>query len=157
MLNRSLVKFARLATLSLVFWAAQAQAILTIKITQGADKALPIAVVPFKTTAQVPVDVSEVVASDLARSGRFAPMATQDMVSRPSEFSDVNFQDWRKLSMENLVIGTVTLTPAGTYDVEFRLIDVYRATQLTGFKINSSAGNLRLTAHQISGRFRYLF
>ena len=147
MLKRSL---ARLFAFCLLAWAAQAQAILTIKITQGLDKALPIAVVPFKTSAQVPVDVAEVVAADLARSGRFAPMATQDMVSRPSEFSEVNFQDWRKLSMENLVVGTVTLTPAGTYDVEFRLIDVYRALQLTGYKINSTPGNLRLTAHQIS-------
>jgi len=143
----------RTLTAVLALWlvaAGNAQAILTIKITQGAEKALPIAVVPFRAASQLPVDVADVVAADLARSGRFAPMPAADMPSRPAEFSEVGFQDWRLLGMENLVIGKLTPTPAGDYEVEFRLVDVYKATQIAGYKITSTAGNLRLTAHQIA-------
>lgn len=130
--------------------ACNAQAILTIKITQGNVKALPIAIVAFRSAGQMPVDIAEVVAADLARSGRFAPMASQDMPARPAEFSEVDFQDWKLLGMENLVVGKITPTPGGEYEVEFRLIDVFKADQITGFKITSTAGNLRLTAHQVA-------
>jgi TolB protein len=49
-----------------------AQAALTIEIAEGVDGALPIAVVPFDTSKlsnKLPVDLAEIVASDLNRSG----------------------------------------------------------------------------------------
>ena len=140
----------KILTVATSLWFADAQAVLTVKITQGADRALPIAVVPFRVTGTMPADIAEIVAADLQRSGRFAPMAVQDMISKPSEFSEVKFDDWRKLSMENLVIGKVTPTPDGNYSIEFRLVGVYKATQLIGFQMNATAGTLRLAAHQIS-------
>ena len=123
---------------------------LTIRITQGIDSALPIAIVPFGWSGRgsAAIDIADIIAKDLARSGRFAPMPFADLPARPAEYSAVDFRDWRLLGMENLVIGKLVQQPDGAHHIEFRLVDVYKARQLAGFRIPTR--NLRLSAHQIS-------
>jgi len=132
--------------------SAQTRDLLEIRITQGVESALPIAIVPFDWQADVPPpeDVSAVVAADLRRSGRFAPMPAVDLPSRPASFADINFKDWRLLGIDNLVIGQVKQTDSGGFAVEFRLIDVVTSKQLAGFRIPTTGANLRLTAHHVS-------
>ncbi len=125
---------------------------LTIRITKGLESALPIAIVPFQAPVGedvLPEGVANIIAANLEGSGRFKPMPVEDMPSSPHEFQDINFRDWRLLGMENLVIGTAKATPEG-YELEFRLIDVYKGTQLTGYKIPARSSDLRLAAHRIS-------
>jgi len=127
-----------------------AHADLTIEITQGVVGATPIAVVPFGPVgANLPVDVADVISADLKRSGRFAPVARNDLIARPYEASQVNFRDWRLLKADNLVIGKVTPFGAG-YVAQFQLFDVFRGVQLAGYSIRSDAKSLRRTAHQIA-------
>lgn len=142
----------RIATaLILLASSGSAFAILTIRITQGVEGALPIAIVPFASTASdLPADIAAIVTADLARSGRFKPMAESDMPGRPADYTEVRFQDWQALNMDNLLVGRVVPTAAGDYEVEFRLLDVYRAQQLVGFKIPSTGAALRTTAHHIA-------
>lgn len=124
---------------------------LTIRITQGVEGALPIAIVPFEWAGQpLPQDVAQVIANDLTRSGRFNVMPAADLPARPSDSAQVNFKDWRTVGMDNLVIGRITATADGGYLVEFRLLDVFGGKQLAGFQIPSHVSNLRLTAHHIS-------
>ena len=82
---------------SAAVWSTNANAVLTIEITQGADVGIPIAVVPFGVEGQVkPVhDVPAIVAADLARSGRFSLIPKQDFLSTPHRNSEVIFKDWR--------------------------------------------------------------
>jgi TolB protein len=130
--------------------AGSAHAALTIEITQGVEGAVPIAVVPFGPVgANLPVDVADVITADLKRSGRFAPVAKDDLIARPYEASQVNFRDWRLLKADNLVIGKVTPFGAG-YVAQFQLFDVFRGVQLAGYSIRSDANGLRRTAHQIA-------
>ena len=69
--------------------ASNAFATLTIDITQGIEGALPIAIVPFVWEGQEPLpeDVTAVLRSDLQRSGRFAPVADEDLVE--GSYSDM--------------------------------------------------------------------
>jgi len=133
--------------------ASPAQAILTIEITQGVEGALPVAVVPFEWKGeegtQPPEDVAAIITADLQRSGRFAPLPVTDMLSQPHEGAEVNYRDWRLLNVDSLVIGRVV--PSGeNYIVQFQLFDVFRASPQIGYSIRSTAGGMRLTAHQIS-------
>jgi TolB protein len=127
------------------------QAALTIEITQGLEGAVPIAVVPFASAGQpAPENVAQIIAADLARSGRFAPTAEQDLIARPSEVAEVRFQDWRTLGVDSLVIGRVDSQGGGQYRVQFRVFDVFRGRQLTGYSLPASADNLRHVAHRIA-------
>jgi TolB protein len=129
------------------------QAALTIEITQGIEGAVPIAVVPFDTanSRQAPREnVAEIIASDLARSGRFAPVPEQNLIAYPAETSQVRFQDWRTLGVENLVIGKVETAADNQYRVQFRLFDVLRGRQITGYSMPATSEQLRYVAHRIS-------
>jgi TolB protein len=125
---------------------------LEIVIDRGVQHALPIAVVPFAwTQAEAPPeDVAKIVSQNLARSGRFETLPEGDMPARPKTFQEINFADWRRMGMENLVVGDIKQLGDGNYEVSFRLVDVYRSTQLTGYSIRTRRDQLRYTAHQIS-------
>ncbi|MGE0858105.1 MAG: Tol-Pal system beta propeller repeat protein TolB [Gammaproteobacteria bacterium] len=154
LLSLSIVRYTRIAALACLLVAGLAPAHaaegeLTIKIDQGTQSALPIAIVPFAGEGG-PTDIAAVVRSDLARSGQFNPMPPEDMPSKPSAFGDINFKDWRVVGMENLVVGKVAASGDGGYVVEFRVVDVFKGTQLLGFRIPTEAANMRLTAHHIA-------
>lgn len=134
------------------------RAALTIEITGGTEGAQPIAIVPFawdksgdgtSALGVLPMDVGEIVAADLHRSGAFAPLPKPDLISQPHEGAQINFADWRVLGVPNIVVGKIR--PSGNgYMVQFQLFDVFKGTQITGYSIASTAQELRRTAHQIS-------
>ena len=136
-----------------LFFSLNAHAVLDITITEGVEKAVPIAIVPFEWAGlpnESPVDMHVTIANDLSRSGRFNTMDPGDMPQRPVEFSQVSFNDWRLLGMENIVIGNIRPLAEGNYEVEFRLVNVYSGTQIAGFRIPATRAQLRRTAHRIS-------
>jgi TolB protein len=130
--------------------AAEAQ--LTITITEGRERAVPIAVVPFgwQGAGAPAFDVAGVVGADLGSSGRFAPLATADLVSRPTQASQVNFQQWRVLDADYLVIGQLAEVGPDRFGAQFQLFDVVQGQQLTGFRLEAGRADLRATAHRIS-------
>ena len=143
---------ARVLVSGLCLWSLQAQAVLTIEITEGADTGLPIAVVPFAWSGSgaMPQDVSSIVKSDLARSGRFQTLNDKDFISRPHDDKSVDFKDWRLIKAEALLIGSVSAAAGKRYQVEYRLYDVFKKTQLAGYRYLVDADLLRTAAHQIS-------
>lgn len=126
---------------------------LRITIEGGIENALPIAIVPFAWSQAgrvAPIDLTSIISNDLSRSGRFDVMAEQDLPQQPTEYEAINFGDWRKLGMENILIGKLDLTDSGDYDISFRLVDIYRGKQIAGFRIPAKPDRLRRVAHQIS-------
>ncbi len=126
---------------------------LRITIEDGIENALPIAIVPFtwsQASSVAPIDLASIISNDLSRSGRFDVMAEQDLPQKPNDYDAINFGDWRKLGMENILIGTMSLTSSGDYDISFRLVDIYRQKQIAGFRIPARPERLRRVAHQIS-------
>lgn len=140
------------AWVGLLLWVGSAQAELTIEITEGTEGALPIAVVPFEWQGdgRAPQDVAQIVSADLARSGRFSPMAAERLPARPHSANQVDYRTWRDRNMDNLVVGRIQSAAEGGYEVRFQLLDVYRGVQLAGYRIRASADSLRRVAHQIS-------
>ena len=141
------------AALLAASWPGPGYAILTIKITQGIEGAQPIAIVPFGVAAgsqPPPQDIAQIISNDLTRSGRFLPLPVADLPSRPSDASAVNFSDFRILGTPNLVIGKINPIANGRFKVQFRLFDVFRGVQLTGYELDANAADLRRIAHQMS-------
>jgi TolB protein len=124
-------------------------AALTIEITEGVESAVPVAVVPFASQG-APVAISSVVNADLGRSGYFQMMDEQDMPGRPGTAAAVNFTDWQAVGQNYLVIGQVADAGGSQYSIQFQLLDVYKGGRLLGYRMTSSAADLRRTAHHIS-------
>ena len=135
-----------------MFLADAAQAELDIVIT-GGIKRRPIAVVPFGwegNSQNTPSDVAEIISSNLTRSGRFAPIAEDDMLQKPTSGVGMDFDDWSILGVEAVVVGSVTQTGENAYDVQFQLFDVFGRDQLVGYRMPASRGTMRRVAHRAS-------
>ncbi|WP_431023244.1 Tol-Pal system beta propeller repeat protein TolB [Halomonas sp. H5] len=132
----------------LLLFVQQAQANLTIEITRGSDRAIPIAIVPFGGEA-LPEDLARIVGDDLARSGQFEPLSRDSLISRPNRSEDVNYRDWRAVDSDYLVVGDVE-AEGSTYRVRFELLDVYGERRELGEVVTADPQRLRAAAHYIS-------
>lgn len=142
-----------LALMLLALPIAGPRATLEIEITSGVNAASPIAIVPFAWEGQGPApatDVAEVIGSDLTRSGRFKAISPKDMLEKPAQASSINFDNWKVIGVNDLVIGRIKATANGGYAVEYQLFNVYTRQQLMGYSVATSAERLRYTAHFIS-------
>ncbi|MEO8225276.1 MAG: Tol-Pal system beta propeller repeat protein TolB, partial [Gammaproteobacteria bacterium] len=145
--------FLLVLTTLLIGLAGPVQAELQIEITKGVDKALPIAVVPFGwegTGAGPPLDAAALVAADLARSGRFAPMERGDMLQKPTTPAEVKFDDWRRQGAESLIIGRVLQTAPDQYEIQFQVFDVLRGGQLLSYRQPATAADFRRGCHRVA-------
>ncbi|WP_370647453.1 Tol-Pal system beta propeller repeat protein TolB [Bacterioplanoides sp. SCSIO 12839] len=149
MVNRPFISF--FLFLSLMLTAVISRAELVIEVTQGKQSAMPIAVVPFAWAGneQLPEDVSAIVANDLASSGYFSVMPAANMISRPSELSQVVYPDWSRLQQDFVVIGRINASPTG-YAVEFHVLDVHQQVEVFRHRVKGKASQLRDVAHYIS-------
>jgi TolB protein len=134
------------------FIAPIANAQLVIEITRGQENAVPIAVVPFgwESANAAPFDVAEVVAADLQRSGRFAPLDRKDMIDRPTAGDQIRFQDWRYLKSDFIVVGKLTPNGADRYTAQFELFNVLNGQRLTGQSVTATTASMRAMSHRIA-------
>ena len=145
-----MLKKLRLPLLVVALGNAQANAELVIDV-QGVAQPTPVAIVPFGwqgSTPSAPLDVAQVITDDLRRSGRFAPLAERDMLQKPTDGADVDFQDWGFVGVEAVVVGSLVQTGPNAYTLEFHLFDVFGRRELVGYRMPASRGTMRGAAHR---------
>lgn len=136
----------------LVLYVLTVRAELSIEITKGVEKAVPIAIVPFGWQGQAPkapMNLTDVIQADLDRSGIYKTLAKTDMLTKPTVAKKIRFRNWQALGQEYLVIGQIS-EDAGRYQIQFQLFDVYKGQQLMGYRLNVTEYKLRSSAHHIS-------
>src|SRR6185503_15721125 len=142
--------FQTFAAVLLALAASATHAQLVIETVGVGANQFPIAVVPFRSEAGLPQQLTPVIGADLARSGMFKAVDAGGVNPPPHEPQDVNYATWRARGADAVVIGAVSPLPDGRYDVRFRLMDVAKQVQLAGFAYTASREQLRHTAHKIA-------
>ncbi|MFQ3196502.1 MAG: TolB protein [Paraglaciecola sp.] len=114
---------------------------LEIVITEGIDTARPVAVVPFSWNGpgSMPEELTEVIAADLRRSGKFNPIDVASMPQQPHTDKDLDYGAWTSTGVEAVVVGSVEPAGPDRYRVSFELIDVMRG-QITGGRAQMLSG-----------------
>ncbi len=128
-------------------------ALLKIEITDGVEGAMPIAIIPFDrkgVPGPIPFKVTDIISADLQRSGKFSPIEEQKLISRPQSQQAMNYKLWRLASIDHVVIGQVKMLAPKRYEVQFRLMDVFKGSQVLGYVFNATDKNLRSISHRIS-------
>ncbi len=124
------------------------QARLNIEIFGGGMERIPIAIVPFADEGRLQQRITDVVAADLQRSGLFKLIDPTG--STPHEPAEVNYSEWSDRSASALVIGRTIPLPGGQVEIQFRLLDVAKQTQLAGLATVVPLTQLRVAAHRIA-------
>jgi TolB protein len=72
------------------------------------------------------------------------------MLARPTEGRDVDFDDWRILGTDIVVVGR--LIPAGrdTVTIQFQVFDVLRGEQVLGYRQPARLDQLRAAGHRVA-------
>jgi TolB protein len=132
--------------------ATLAGADITIEIDRGYDNPKRIAVVPFGVSLNLgDVDnIADIVGFDLARSGQFAPLEAENMLSLPTRPDEVFFRDWRILKADYVLIGRTELEIDGNLSVSYHLYDVPAEKLITTERLSGPKTRLRAMAHLIS-------
>jgi TolB protein len=132
--------------------AVAAETLDTIIIDTGYDKQTRIAVVPFERGPEFASEqeMSEIIGFDLARSGQFAPLERDNMLSFPSRPDQMIFRDWRVLGMEYVLIGSLRTTADGTTQVRYHLYDVVNERQMLSEQAAGTRAEWRDLAHGVS-------
>lgn len=156
MMQKRLFSLSRVLcyAVTLMFLAASsAQAELLIRVTEGADSAIPLSVVPFSESGSMPTGdkLSSIVQADLAMSGEFRTLPPEKMLSLPSKRSDVYFRDWRMLGQRYVLVGELTRN-GDRVKARYELFDVNREERILGETATAPASNVRSLAHHVSDK-----
>ena len=126
---------------------APAHAALRIDITKGNVEPMPVAL-PDLPGGSVGAEIINVVSADLERSGLFKPIPQSAFIEQVTAQTAIpRFADWKQISAQALITGSVTETADGKLRVAFRLWDVYGEEQIAGKEYNTFKNNWRRISH----------
>jgi TolB protein len=124
-------------------------------IPEGNVAPLPIAVTNFVPgtpgDAEVGAGVTQVITNNLKRSGLFAPIDPAAFIEKITNIdAPPQFQSWKTINAQALVMGRMTRQSDGRLKAEFRLWDVAAGQQLAGQAYQTAPEYWRRIAHIIS-------
>lgn len=122
-----------------------------ILVSSGSSQATPIAVVPFgfQGGTVLPDDMAEIIGNDLRNSGYYAPIPKQNMISQPSQASEIIFRDWKAVGAQYIMVGSI-VPAGGRLQVQYALFNVATEQQVLTGSVSGSVDQLRDMAHYIS-------
>nr|WP_298142927.1 Tol-Pal system beta propeller repeat protein TolB [uncultured Pseudomonas sp.] len=141
----------RIALLGLTLLVGVAQAANPLMIVDGTDRATPIAVVPFgwQSGSVLPDDMADIIGKDLRNSGVFEPIARQNMISLPTQASEVIYRDWKALGAQYVLVGNM-VPNGGRLQVQFALFNVATEQQVLAGSVGGGVDQIRDMAHHIA-------
>ncbi len=125
-----------------------AQAQMNIEITGVGQSLFPVAVMRFVGENQLPLKVTDVVRSNLTRSG-----AIRNVESGSAELGwDINpdYRSWSARGADALAVGNVTKLSDGRFEIRYRLFDIRKGESLGGLVVTVGVEDLRLAGHKIA-------
>ncbi|MBA1207448.1 Tol-Pal system protein TolB [Pseudomonas fulva] len=122
-----------------------------ILVTSGSDRATPIAVVPFAVQggSVLPEDMADIIGNDLRNSGYYSPIPRQNMISQPSQASEVIFRDWKALGAQYVMVGSI-VPSGGRLQVQYALFNVATEQQVLTGSVAGTTEQLRDMSHYIA-------
>lgn len=122
-----------------------------IMVTSGSDRATPIAVVPFgfQGGSVLPEDMADIISNDLRNSGYYSPLPKQNMISLPTQASEVIYRDWKALGAQYLMVGSI-VPAGGRLQIQYALFNVATEQQVLTGNVSGTTDQLRDMAHYIA-------
>jgi len=150
--RRQFVMGSGAAVAVLGFQSAFAQ---RVRVDPNEFQPIPIAIPNFvpggPSDGDIGAGVSQVITNNLKRSGFFAPIDPAAFVERITDSDKPpQFQNWKTLNAQALVVGRTTRQNDGRLKAEFRLWDVTSGQQLAGQSYVTAPEFWRRIAHIIS-------
>lgn len=143
-MKRTFLKLMSVACLS-PWIPARAQ--LRVEISGVGANQIPIAVGQLWDDPAGENQVSAIIKADLQRSGVFRIIETTDLVRENSASNDAQ---WKSRGADALVGGSLRRTADGRIEVNYRLRDTVKSTDISALTLTLQPQFIRLAAHRIA-------
>jgi TolB protein len=90
------------------------------------------------------------VQADLERSGRFRPLQRDELLEQPRTAREVDVSDWRMLKVDYVLVGRLSSSSDGRYELQYELVSVANGERLLGTAVPVDAKALKRASHRVS-------
>ncbi|MDA9786130.1 Tol-Pal system beta propeller repeat protein TolB [Gammaproteobacteria bacterium] len=122
---------------------------LFLEITKGSEDPFKVAMIPFAGNSSVSKKLNKVIRNDLSRTGEFSLLDERLLLPLEVENEEINYQDWRLLGMDYLVVGNI-VKEKNSIDVSYEIYDIQKRQKIRSSKVFGLPNQLRQLAHYTS-------
>ena len=122
---------------------------LFLEITKGSEDPFKVAMIPFAGNSSVSKKLNKVIRNDLSRTGEFSLLDESLLLPLEIENEEINYQDWRLLGMDYLVVGNI-VKEKNSIDVSYEIFDIQKRRKIRSSKVFGLPNQLRQLAHYTS-------
>ena len=122
---------------------------LILEITQGTEDPYRVAILNFEGDQKVSNDIDKIIRNNLKRSGEFNLFANEDLLSLPTNETEVIFNDFKILNIDYLVIGKI-VKDGISISVVYDIFDINKGKKIRTSTVYGIPNKNRQLGHYVS-------
>ena len=122
---------------------------LILEITQGTEDPYRVAILKFEGDQKVSNDIDKIIRNNLKRSGEFNLFANEDLLSLPTNETEVIFNDFKILNIDYLVIGKI-VKDGISISVVYDIFDINKSKKIRTSTVYGIPNKNRQLGHYVS-------
>ena len=122
---------------------------LILEITQGTEDPYRVAILKFEGDQKVSNDIDKIIRNNLKRSGEFNLFANEDLLSLPTNETEVIFNDFKILNIDYLVIGKI-VKDGISISVVYEIFDINKGKKIRTSTVYGIPNKNRQLGHYVS-------
>ena len=122
---------------------------LILEITQGTEDPYRVAILKFEGDQKVSNDIDKIIRNNLMRSGEFNLFANEDLLSLPTNETEVIFNDFKILNIDYLVIGKI-VKDGISISVVYDIFDISKGKKIRTSTVYGIPNKDRQLGHYVS-------
>ena len=122
---------------------------LILEITQGTEDPYRVAILKFDGDQKVSNDIDKIIRNNLKRSGEFNLFANEDLLSLPTDETEVIFNDFKILNIDYLVIGKI-VKDGISISVVYDIFDINKGKKIRTSTVYGIPNKNRQLGHYVS-------
>ena len=122
---------------------------LILEITQGTEDPYRVAILKFEGDQNVSNDIDKIIRNNLMRSGEFNLFANEDLLSLPTNETEVIFNDFKILNIDYLVIGKI-VKDGISISVVYDIFDISKGKKIRTSTVYGIPNKNRQLGHYVS-------
>ena len=122
---------------------------LILEITQGTEDPFRVAILKFEGDQKVSNDIDKIIRNNLKRSGEFNLFTNEDLLSLPTDETEVIFNDFKILNIDYLVIGKI-VKDGISISVVYDIFDINKGKKIRTSTVYGIPNKNRQLGHYVS-------
>ena len=122
---------------------------LILEITQGTEDPYRVAILKFEGDQKVSNDIDKIIRNNLKRSGEFNLFANEDLLSLPTNETEVIFNDFKILNIDYLVIGKI-VKDGISISIIYEIFDINKGKKIRTSTVYGIPNKNRQLGHYVS-------